>query len=72
MSALSSRLRCGRAAPDDYVFGEGVESDPGAIDLNVDAALLLQHMVGIDSYPPVLASMPDTCNIDDGEGCTLS
>ncbi|MEU4345499.1 ESX secretion-associated protein EspG [Nocardia sp. NPDC023852] len=44
-----------------------MESDPVAIDLNVDAALLLQNMVGIDSYPPVLALMPNIYNIDDQE-----
>ncbi|WP_040698619.1 ESX secretion-associated protein EspG, partial [Nocardia vinacea] len=35
-----------------------MEDDPIAIDLNVDAALLLQRLVGIDSYPPVLALLP--------------
>ncbi len=31
------------------------DSDPVAIDLNVDAALVVQDLVGIDGYPPVLA-----------------
>ncbi|MEV6427523.1 ESX secretion-associated protein EspG [Nocardia sp. NPDC051463] len=42
-----------------------METDPVAIDLNVDAALLLQDMVGIDSYPPVLALMPNIYRIED-------
>jgi len=41
------------------------ESEPVTIDLNVDAALLLKHMVGIDSYPPVLALLPNIYNIED-------
>ncbi|WP_330179417.1 ESX secretion-associated protein EspG [Nocardia sp. NBC_01503] len=40
-------------------------NDPVAVDLNVDAALLLQSMVGIDSYPMVLAIMPNIESIDD-------
>ncbi len=31
------------------------DSDPVAIDLTVDAALVLKDLVGIDGYPPVLA-----------------
>ncbi|WP_280384791.1 ESX secretion-associated protein EspG [Nocardia wallacei] len=42
-----------------------MEDDPVAVDLNVDAALLLQHLVGIDSYPPVLALLPNIYNLDD-------
>ncbi|WP_406231645.1 ESX secretion-associated protein EspG [Nocardia sp. NBC_01009] len=41
------------------------ETDPVAIDLNVDAALLLQDMVGIEAYPMVLALRPNIYNIAD-------
>ncbi|WP_227983730.1 ESX secretion-associated protein EspG [Nocardia spumae] len=41
--------------------------DPVAIDLNVDAALLLRHLVGIDSYPPVLALLPNIYRVEDRE-----
>ncbi|MFQ6331537.1 ESX secretion-associated protein EspG [Nocardia sp. CWNU-33] len=44
-----------------------MKTDPVAIDLNVDAALLLQDMVGIDSYPPVLALMPNVFKLEDRE-----
>lgn len=44
---------------------EMAESDPVAVDLNVDAALLLQSMVGIDSYPSVLALMPNIYRLED-------
>lgn len=43
----------------------GVKTDPIAVDLNVDAALLLKDMVGIDSYPTVLALMPNVFSIED-------
>jgi hypothetical protein len=46
-------------------FGAGVETDPIAIDLNVDAALLLKDMCGIDSYPLVLALMPNIYHLED-------
>ncbi|WP_280441594.1 ESX secretion-associated protein EspG [Nocardia brasiliensis] len=46
-------------------FGAGVNSDPVAIDLNVDAALLLKDIVGIDSYPPVLALLPNIFRLED-------
>lgn len=36
-----------------------METDPVAVDLNVDAALVLKDMVGIDSYPMVLALEPN-------------
>ncbi|MEV5652507.1 ESX secretion-associated protein EspG [Nocardia sp. NPDC052254] len=49
------------------MFDEGEDQDPVAIEINVDAALLLQHMVGIDSYPPVLALLPNIFRIDDRE-----
>ncbi|SUA72799.1 ESX-1 secretion-associated protein EspG1 [Nocardia otitidiscaviarum] len=42
-----------------------MESDPVAVDLNVDAALLLQQLVGIDSYPVVLALMPNIYRVED-------
>ncbi|MEV0032735.1 ESX secretion-associated protein EspG [Nocardia sp. NPDC050793] len=37
------------------------------VDLNVDAALFLQNMVGIDAYPPVLALMPNVFDANDLE-----
>ncbi|MFE9575217.1 ESX secretion-associated protein EspG [Nocardia sp. NPDC006044] len=42
-----------------------MNADPVAINLNVDAALLLQDMVGIDSYPAVLALMPNIEKVED-------
>ncbi|MGY4098693.1 ESX secretion-associated protein EspG [Nocardia sp. R16R-3T] len=42
-----------------------MESGPIAVDLNVDAALLLQDMCGIDSYPQVLALLPNVYKLDD-------
>ncbi|UGT63339.1 ESX secretion-associated protein EspG [Nocardia asteroides] len=42
-----------------------MESDPVAVDLNVDAALLLQELAGIESYPPVLAVLPNIYDLDD-------
>ncbi|MET9286807.1 ESX secretion-associated protein EspG [Nocardia beijingensis] len=44
-----------------------LEADPVAIDLNVDAALLLKELVGIDSYPPVLALLPNVYRLEDRE-----
>ncbi|MGW4843034.1 ESX secretion-associated protein EspG [Nocardia brasiliensis] len=41
------------------------EQVPASIDLNVDAALLLRDMVGIDAYPLVLALMPNIYRIED-------
>ncbi|KAA8881916.1 ESX secretion-associated protein EspG [Nocardia colli] len=40
-------------------------TDPVAIDLNVDAALVLQDMVGIDAYPAVLAVLPNIYQLAD-------
>ncbi|WP_281032519.1 ESX secretion-associated protein EspG [Nocardia exalbida] len=37
------------------------------MDLNVDAALLLKELVGIDSYPPVLALLPNIYRPEDRE-----
>lgn len=42
-----------------------VDSDPVTIDLNVDAALVLKDMVGIDTYPPVLAILPNIYQVED-------
>ncbi|WP_328404153.1 ESX secretion-associated protein EspG [Nocardia sp. NBC_00403] len=42
-----------------------MDTDPVAIDLNVDAALLLQDMVGIDSYPQVLVIKPNIYQVAD-------
>lgn len=39
--------------------------DPVSVDLNVDAALALKDMVGIDTYPLVLAIMPNIFRISD-------
>ncbi|WP_228002900.1 ESX secretion-associated protein EspG [Nocardia australiensis] len=44
-----------------------METDPIVVDLNVDAALLLKDMVGIDSYPLVLALMPNVYRVEDQE-----
>lgn len=38
-----------------------------SVDLNVDAALVLKDMVGIDNYPLVLAIMPNIFRISDRE-----
>ncbi|WP_229719155.1 ESX secretion-associated protein EspG [Nocardia jinanensis] len=43
-----------------------VESgDPVSVDLNVDAALVLKDMVGIDTYPLVLSITPNIYRISD-------
>ncbi|WP_330232498.1 ESX secretion-associated protein EspG [Nocardia sp. NBC_00508] len=42
-----------------------MEADPVSIELNVDAALLLQEMVGIDAYPAVLALVPNVYRLED-------
>lgn len=42
-----------------------METDPVAVDLNVDAALVLKDMVGIDSYPQVLALLPNIFDEED-------
>ncbi|RJO79839.1 ESX secretion-associated protein EspG [Nocardia panacis] len=42
-----------------------MEDDPVAIDLNVDGALLLRELVGIDTYPLVLAVWPNILRRDD-------
>ncbi|MFB8281061.1 ESX secretion-associated protein EspG [Nocardia colli] len=41
------------------------EREPATIDLNVDAALLLRDLVGIDAYPVVLAILPNIYRIED-------
>ncbi|WP_280425563.1 ESX secretion-associated protein EspG [Nocardia carnea] len=41
--------------------------DPVSVDLNVDAALVLKDLVGIDTYPLVLAIMPNIFRISDRE-----
>ncbi|BCK57271.1 ESX secretion-associated protein EspG [Nocardia wallacei] len=51
--------------PEGDTAGPGAEGEPVAIDLNVDAALLLQGMVGIDSYPLVLALVSNVYRIED-------
>lgn len=42
-----------------------MNDDPIAVDLNVDAALVLQDLVGIDSYPTVLALLPNIYRFED-------
>ncbi|MGX1778179.1 ESX secretion-associated protein EspG [Nocardia brasiliensis] len=42
-----------------------VEHEPRTVDLNVDAALLLRDMVGIDGYPLVLALLPNIYRVED-------
>ena len=42
-----------------------VGDDPVAIELNVDSALLLKTLGGIDSYPLVLALLPNVYRIED-------
>lgn len=44
---------------------QGMDSDPVALELNVDAALVLQSLVGIDSYPAVLALLPNIYDSQD-------
>ncbi|MFI5715861.1 ESX secretion-associated protein EspG [Nocardia sp. NPDC051750] len=44
-------------------YGSESETGPTAVDLNVDAALVLQNMAGIDSYPDVLALFPNIPDI---------
>ncbi|MEU0546032.1 ESX secretion-associated protein EspG [Nocardia sp. NPDC005978] len=43
----------------------GTPSEPVAVDINVDAALVLKSMVGIDEYPQVLALMPNIYRPED-------
>ncbi|NKY59833.1 ESX secretion-associated protein EspG [Nocardia flavorosea] len=47
------------------MFGDHAETGPVSVDLNVDAALALQRMAGIDSYPSVLAVLPNIYKIED-------
>ncbi|MCX4092197.1 ESX secretion-associated protein EspG [Nocardia sp. alder85J] len=63
--APSTSDRRGRTAPAEPDSGEDVDTDPVAIELNVDAALLLQDMVGIDGYPAVLAILSNVLLLDD-------
>ncbi|WP_280233659.1 ESX secretion-associated protein EspG [Nocardia cyriacigeorgica] len=44
---------------------EDDDLDPIVVDLNVDAALVLQSLVGIESYPLVLALHPNIYDEDD-------
>lgn len=48
------RIRAPPTVPDIHFDGE----EPIALDLNVDAALVLRDLVGIDDYPLVLALYP--------------
>jgi hypothetical protein len=58
LSTVSPASWPGRVA-DGGGPGGDPDADPVAIDLNVDAALALQDLAGIDSYPPVLAVLPN-------------
>lgn len=42
-----------------------MDTDLVSVDLNVDSALLLQHLTGIDSFPPVLALLPNVYDPND-------
>ncbi|GAA5104361.1 ESX secretion-associated protein EspG [Nocardia iowensis] len=44
-----------------------VDADPVVIDLNVDAALALMTLAGIDEYPAVLALLPNVFRVEDQE-----
>ncbi|WP_331723061.1 ESX secretion-associated protein EspG [Nocardia sp. NBC_00511] len=44
-----------------------MNEEPVAIDLNVDSALMLKHMAGLEDYPLVLALMPNITRIADRE-----
>lgn len=59
MTVSSSTARSAPSGQDRDIRDGDADADPVAIDLNVDAALYLQHLVGIDSYPPVLALVPN-------------
>lgn len=49
-----------------YVAGsDDTDHDPTVVDLNVDAALVLQDLAGIDDYPLVLALLPNIYDEDD-------
>ncbi|MBF6455911.1 ESX secretion-associated protein EspG [Nocardia cyriacigeorgica] len=49
-----------------YIAGsDDADQDPTVVDLNVDAALALQDLTGIDDYPPVLALLPNIYDEDD-------
>ncbi|MGW1742646.1 ESX secretion-associated protein EspG [Nocardia sp. NPDC001965] len=49
----------------DTASAEVESGDPVSVDLNVDAALVLKDLVGIDSYPLVLAITPNIYRISD-------
>lgn len=42
-----------------------MNDEPLAIEINVDSALLLKTLAGIDTYPPVLALLPNIYRIED-------
>ncbi|MFE3445408.1 ESX secretion-associated protein EspG [Nocardia sp. NPDC059180] len=54
-------------SPEPRLAGQDDDADlnPIVVDLNVDAALVLQSLVGIEAYPPVLALMPNIYDEDD-------
>lgn len=55
----------GRGGSVEAHVGTEADDDPLAVELNVDAALMLRTVVGIDSYPPVLALMPNIYLVED-------
>ncbi|MQY28243.1 ESX secretion-associated protein EspG [Nocardia aurantia] len=63
--APSTSDRRGRTAPAEPGSGEDVDNDPVAIELDVDAALLLQDMVGIGGYPTVLTILSNHYLLED-------
>ncbi|WP_216900802.1 ESX secretion-associated protein EspG [Nocardia alni] len=62
---LSSTARSAPSGHDRDERDGDADADPVAIDLNVDAALFLQHLIGMDSYPHVLALLPTIYNAAD-------
>src|SRR6266567_8651012 len=52
-------------APAGWEVGVGGDTDPVSIEVNVDAALFLKDLAGIDHYPGVLALLPNIFLITD-------
>ncbi len=55
----------GRGGSVETQIGTEADDDPLAVELNVDAALMLATVAGIDSYPPVLALRPNIYLVED-------
>jgi hypothetical protein len=58
LPAVPPRSWHGQAVPGGPLSADEPDGDPVAIEVNVDAALLLKDLVGID-YPPVLVLLPN-------------